>query len=179
MSNHVTEPRPPKSLELHLARAKVLVVDDQAHMRKLIGTMLKGAGIRFIQEAGNGVEALQRLAEAIPDVVLLDWDMPTMDGLEFLRKVRSSEENIADIPIIMLTAHGERWRVIEAARLGVHEYLVKPVSIKSLVERIGAVLLNPRAMRKVGQLRQAAGSADRQTNPPSTVEETSQAKLYV
>ena len=138
-----------KPLESRLAASRILVVDDQAHMRKLIGTMLKGHGVRFIQEASNGLEALKCLGQETPDVVLLDWDMPSMDGLEFIRKVRASKHGIADIPIIMLTGHGERWRVIEAARLGVHEYLVKPISIKSLLERIGAVLLNPQEIRKV------------------------------
>ena len=172
----------PKSLEPQLAAAKVLVVDDQAHMRKLICTMLKGAGIHFIQEAENGLEALNCLAEARPDVVLLDWEMPMIDGLEFIRLVRSSEQNIADIPIIMLTAHGERSRVIEAARLGVHEYLVKPVSPKSLAERITAVLLNPRAMRKV-EGRLTPGKAVENTEPPQTnvtsTKEQSDGTLYI
>ena len=73
--------------------------------------------------------------------------MPVLDGMQFVRMVRSPGDfPVPDVPIIMLTGHGDRWRVIEAARVGVHEYLLKPVSTKALLDRIVTVLDNPRPM---------------------------------
>ena len=70
-----------------------------------------------------------------------------MDGLQFIRVVRSPDSfPVPDVPIILLTGHADRWRVIEAARFGVHEYLLKPVSTKARLERIAAVLVRPRKM---------------------------------
>jgi two-component system chemotaxis response regulator CheY len=84
-------------------------------------------------------------------VVILDWQMAGMDGPEFVRRVRSPDKfPFPNLPIIMLTGHGEHSRVIEAMRLGVHEFLLKPVSAKALYERLASVLLNPRPMVKRG-----------------------------
>jgi DNA-binding response OmpR family regulator len=92
----------------------------------------------------NGLAAVRALD---PDVVLLDWQMPGMNGPDFVRLVRSPGAfPYPNVPIIMLTGHGERSRVIEAMRLGVHEFLVKPVSGKALHERLLSVLVHPRPM---------------------------------
>ena len=80
-----------------------------------------------------------------PDLVIVDWEMPLIDGAEFVRIVRSPGEfPVPDMPIIMLSGHGDRWRVVEAARIGVHEYLLKPVSTKALHDRIVAIIGRPR-----------------------------------
>jgi DNA-binding response OmpR family regulator len=80
-------------------------------------------------------------------VVILDWEMPGLNGAGFVRMVRSPETfPLPDIPIIMLTGHGERARVVEAVCLGVNEFLLKPVSTKALRDRLAAVLANPRRM---------------------------------
>jgi DNA-binding response OmpR family regulator len=82
-----------------------------------------------------------------PDIVLLDWEMPGIDGAEFVRRVRSSESfSRPNVPIVMLTGHGERSRVLEAVRLGVHGFLLKPVSSGTLQARILSVLAEPRKM---------------------------------
>jgi DNA-binding response OmpR family regulator len=84
-------------------------------------------------------------------VVILDWHLPLLNGAEFVRIVRSPGVfPMADIPIIVLTSHGERWRVIEAARLGVHEYLRKPVSAQALLDRLTLILAKPRPIVQRG-----------------------------
>gem|GEM_PF-1987654 len=77
--------------------------------------------------------------------MIVDWEMPLIDGAQFVRMVRSPLDFPApDVPIIMLSGHGDRWRVVEAARVGAHEYLLKPVSAKALLERIVTILSVPR-----------------------------------
>lgn len=124
---------------------KVLIVDDDPYMRKVVRTMLLSIGVKNIIEASDGVSGLEAIRECAPDVVLLDWEMPMLDGPAFVSMVRTPGEfPVPDVPIIMLTGHGDRWRVVEAARVGVHEYLLKPVSTKALYDRIAAVLVTPR-----------------------------------
>ncbi len=130
---------------------KVLVIDDEHYTRKVIRTLLMTIGVRSIQEAGNGYAGLDAIRVFAPDLVLVDWEMPELDGAGFVRAVRSPDTfPHPDIPIIMLTAHGERSRVIEAARLGIHEYLLKPVSSQALQARIVSVLAHPRPMVRRG-----------------------------
>jgi two-component system chemotaxis response regulator CheY len=137
----------PKHLEARLPAIKVLIVDDDHYMRKVVRTMLTALGVRHIHEANNGAAGLLAIKNINPDIVFVDWEMPNIDGLQFIRLVRSPATfPIPDVPIILLTGHGDRWRVIEAARLGVHEYLLKPVSTKALLDRIAAVLVKPRKM---------------------------------
>ena len=86
-----------------------------------------------------------------PDVVMLDWEMPLLNGAELVRIVRSPGVfPMPDIPIIMLTAHGERWRIVEAVKLGVNEFLCKPVSAKALLDRLVSILLKPRESVQFG-----------------------------
>jgi len=130
---------------------KVLVIDDEHYTRKVIRTLLMTIGVRNIQEAANGYAGLDAIRTFAPDIVLVDWSMPELDGPGFVRAVRSPETfPHPDVPIIMLTAHGERSRVIEAARLGVNEYLLKPVSSQALQARIVSVLAHPRKMVRRG-----------------------------
>ena len=139
------QPNIPKHLEARLAAIKVLVVDDDHHMRKVVRTMLNTIGVKHVHEAGDGATGLDAVRQFTPDIVFVDWEMPMIDGMQFIRMVRSPGSfPVPDVPIIMLTGHADRWRVLEAARIGVHEYLLKPVSTKSLLERITAVLLKPR-----------------------------------
>jgi CheY-like chemotaxis protein len=130
---------------------KVLVVDDEHFSRKVIRTLLMAVGVELIQEASDGAHGLEAIQIHKPDVVLLDWEMPGVDGAEFMRKVRSPATfPIPDVPVIMLTGHGERSRVLEAVNLGVHEFLLKPVSSKALLTRILGVLTMPRPMVRRG-----------------------------
>ena len=137
----------PKHLEERLPTVKVLIVDDDHYMRKVVRTMLTALGVRHIHECSEGAAGLKAIGALNPDIVIVDWEMPMIDGLQFIRTVRSPGNfPVPDVPIILLTGHADRWRVVEAARYGVHEYLLKPVSTKALLDRIAAVLLNPRKM---------------------------------
>jgi two-component system chemotaxis response regulator CheY len=134
-------------LSVRFANAKVLVVDDESYMRKVVRTLLMSIGVRKIYEAANGVAGLELIRTMSPDVVIVDWQMPGLDGRDFVRTVRSPETfPYPDIPIIMLTGHSERSRVLEAIESGVHEFLLKPVSSKALADRLQAVLHNPRKL---------------------------------
>jgi CheY-like chemotaxis protein len=134
-----------------IAMTKVLVIDDEPYMRKVIRSLLLASGLKQIHEAPNGRQGLDAICGIVPDVVFLDWEMPDMNGTEFMRKVRSPETfPHPNVPVIMLTGHVERERVMEAIKHGVHEYLCKPVSAKSLLERIVAVRVKPRPMVRIG-----------------------------
>jgi two-component system chemotaxis response regulator CheY len=139
------EQTPARSLQKTIEAMKVLVVDDEQHMRKVVRTMLLAIGVRTVYEADDGQAGLEAICRHKPDMVVVDWEMPGMDGSTFVRMVRSPKEfPFPDVPIIMLSGHGDRWRVVEAAKLGAHEYLLKPVSTKALYERIAAILTVPR-----------------------------------
>jgi two-component system, chemotaxis family, chemotaxis protein CheY len=144
-------PNDSKTLAERFAAAKVLVVDDESNMRKVVRTMLMSIGVPNVYEAADGPVGLEIICTSRPDVVILDWEMPGLDGPAFVRMVRSPETfPYPRVPIIMLTGHGERSRVIEAVKVGVNEFLVKPVSSKALQDRLIAVLVNPRPLVKTG-----------------------------
>jgi two-component system, chemotaxis family, chemotaxis protein CheY len=134
-----------------LGARKILVIDDEHYTRKVIKTLLITMGVRNIQEAPDGYAGLEIIPTFAPHIVLCDWEMPGMDGPSFVRAVRSPETfPYPDVPIIMLTAHGERSRVVEASRLGIHEYLLKPVSSQALQARLLSVITHPRKMVRRG-----------------------------
>jgi two-component system, chemotaxis family, chemotaxis protein CheY len=134
-----------------LAALKVLVVDDEHTMRKVTRSLLQALGVKTIHEASNGRTGLDAICTHAPDIVILDWRMPILDGADFVREVRSPDTfPLPHVPIIMVTGFGERSRVMEAVRLGVNEFLVKPVSSKALLARIVSVLSNPRRMVRKG-----------------------------
>ncbi|MFN3659024.1 MAG: response regulator transcription factor [Pseudolabrys sp.] len=136
---------------VRFAHTKVLLVDDEAYMRKVVRTMLISIGVRTIYEAADGPAGLDLIRSVAPDVVILDWEMPGLDGSGFVRMVRSPQTfPYPAVPIIMLTGHGERSRVIEAIQIGVNEFLLKPVSSKALQDRLISVLINPRPVVKAG-----------------------------
>jgi two-component system chemotaxis response regulator CheY len=137
----------PDEIKRRLRSLRVLVVDDNAFMRKIIRDLLAGVGIRHTVEAADGVAGLEAIGRTMPDLVILDWEMPFINGFEFVRIVRAPGVfPYADIPIIMLSGHGERGRVLEAARLGINEFLRKPVSAQTLLHHIVAVVMKPRRM---------------------------------
>ena len=142
--------------EAVIRSAKILVVDDEFSMRKVIRTLLLSMDVTDVHDAGDGESGLADICALDPDVVILDWQMAGMNGPEFVRRVRSPDTfPIPNVPIIMLTGHGEHARVVEAMRLGVHEFLVKPVSGKALHERLASVLSRPRPMAKPYRTRAA------------------------
>jgi two-component system, chemotaxis family, chemotaxis protein CheY len=134
-----------KLLQAQIAALNVLVVDDDHHMRKVVRIMLHAIGVRAVFEAVDGATALEMVRKNRPNLVIVDWQMPKMDGAQFVRLVRSPGSfPEPDVPIIMLSGHGDRWRVVEAARIGAHEYLLKPISIQALQDRIVAIISKPR-----------------------------------
>jgi two-component system chemotaxis response regulator CheY len=149
-----------------LGETKILIVDDDHSTRKVIHTLLLAIGCTKIYEAGDGAMGLEMVRAVAPDLVLVDWEMPGVDGPEFVRLVRSPAASpLPSVPVIMLTGHGERWRVAEAVRLGVHEFLLKPVSSDALRERILSVLAKTRGTDKSGDL-YALGLRRSSTNKP-------------
>jgi two-component system chemotaxis response regulator CheY len=143
--------RSKKQIEAIIQTLCVLVVDDNQYMRKVVRTLLVNCGVKDIYEASDGIAALDSIRMVAPNVVILDWEMPLLSGPELVRIVRSPGVfPIPDVPIIMLTGHGERWRVVEAVKLGVNEYLTKPVSAKSLYDRLVAITLLPRPNVQLG-----------------------------
>ena len=140
-----------KQIENIIQSVCVLVVDDNQYMRKMIRNLLVNCGIKDIYEAADGIAALDSIRTMAPDVVILDWEMPLLSGPELVRIVRSPGVfPMPDIPIIMLTGHCERWRVVEAVRLGVNEYLTKPVSAKALYDRLVSITMQPRPVVQLG-----------------------------
>ena len=134
-----------RMLQPRIEALKVLVIDDDHYLRKVVRTMLNAIGVKTVFEAPDGASGLEALRVNNPDLVIVDWEMPMIDGAQFVRMVRSPGEfPVPDIPIIMLSGHGDRWRVVEAARIGAHEYLLKPVSTKALRDRIIAIIGRPR-----------------------------------
>jgi YesN/AraC family two-component response regulator len=154
------------------AMTKVLVVDDEHYMRKVVRTLLMSIGVRTVYEAADAVSGLDLIRTMSPHIVIVDWEMPGLDGRGFVRMVRSPETfPYPDIPIIMLTGHSERSRVIEAMQSGVHEFLLKPVSSKALADRLTAVLNNPRKLVRKGDYYGPEPRTPRAERTPANVDD--------
>ena len=126
-------------------RLKILVVDDNVHMRKLVTTILQAFGVIQIFEADSGDRGWAILREANPDVVVLDWVMEGMSGLELAEKIRSDPGSPNPfMPLIMLTGHTSLDHVRQARDAGVNEFIAKPVSVKTMMSRLVAVIEHPR-----------------------------------
>ncbi len=157
-----------KHVEVLIQQLRVLVVDDNPFMRNLVRNMLANLGVKKINEAGDGLAALDMIRSLKPDIVILDWEMPLLNGPELVRIVRSPGAfPTPDIPIIILTAHGERSRILEAAKLGVNEFLCKPVSAKALFDRLISIMLKPRQSVRLGAY---YGPAPRRAPQPADVD---------
>ena len=130
-----------------LSSLRVLVVEDNSFTRKVNRGLLAHLGVKTIYEAVDGISGLDAIRKYAPDLVIVDWDLPLVTGAELVRMVRSPHTfPLPNIPIIVLTCHGERWRVVEAQRCGAHEFLVKPASAQAVLDRIVSIFMNPRPM---------------------------------
>lgn len=120
---------------------KILVVDDSSTMRRIIGNVIMQLGFNKedYDEAEDGVKAWKMLNEGQYDVILTDWNMPNMNGLELVKKIRAEGSHIKT-PIIMITTEGGRGEVIAALRAGVNNYIVKPFPAETLKEKLDSVL---------------------------------------
>jgi len=126
-------------------KLRFLVIDDNIHMRRIVRALLHGFGARDVYEAEDGATGLEAFTQHLPDILLVDWEMPIFDGLELTQMIRQPGTNANPYaPIIMLTGHSERKRVMAARDAGVTEFMVKPVSAKALYQRILNVVANPR-----------------------------------
>jgi len=135
-----------------LSDLRILVIDDSKNMRAIILEALRALGIRETKEADDGAEGLKMLHQFTFDLVLCDWNMQPIDGIEFTRMVRkASDLSNPFLPIIMLTGHTEYSRVIEARDAGIHEFMAKPISPKSMYRRIVSVIRNNRDFVKTSQ----------------------------
>ena len=138
-------------IEKLLQGLNILIVDGNLYMRRITRTMLTNLGAKSVIEAADGLAALEQIRNCDPDVMLLDWDMPLLNGMEVMRIVRSPGVfPRPNLPIIMLTTRAERSSVMQAMREGVHEFLVKPTSAKALRDRLTSIAVKPRPMIKIG-----------------------------
>ena len=122
--------------------ASLLVVDDDPFIARLLEIELEAAGFE-VRTAGNGVDALERVHERLPDLVLADVMMPIMDGFELTRRLRSDQRTLR-VKVILLTALGFRAGRTRGMDVGADEYVVKPFEVPELIERIRELLGSPR-----------------------------------
>jgi len=127
-----------------LAALDLLVVDDNAQMRTIIGTVLAAAGVRKLHYASDGRRGLEVIKQTAIDVTFVDYEMPVMNGLDFLSAVRGLTTSDRYMPMIMLTGHSDLKRILAARDRGVNEFLGKPVTANSILTRLETVILHPR-----------------------------------
>ncbi len=114
---------------------KILIVDDFSTMRRIIKNLLRDLGFNDTTEADDGQTALPLLKSGKFDFLVTDWNMPGMDGLTLLKTVRA-DENLKDMPVLMVTAEAKREQIVVAAQAGVNGYIVKPFTAVTLKEKI-------------------------------------------
>ncbi|OTA17365.1 chemotaxis regulatory protein CheY [Xenorhabdus vietnamensis] len=117
---------------------RFLVVDDFSTMRRIVRNLLKELGFNNVDEAQDGAEALTRLRTSEFDFVISDWNMPNIDGLELLKTIRS-EEKLAALPVLMVTAEAKKENIIAAAQAGASGYVVKPFTAAILEEKLNKI----------------------------------------
>jgi two-component system, chemotaxis family, chemotaxis protein CheY len=136
----------------YLENVKFLIVDDNTFMRSIVKHVLGSLEARHFREATDGAEALKVLQSFTPDIAIIDWEMEPLNGLELAQMIRTASDSVNPyMPIIMLSGHSEMSRVIEARDAGVNEFVVKPISVKSLYSRIDSLIHRPRDFVKTGQ----------------------------
>jgi two-component system chemotaxis response regulator CheY len=118
---------------------RFLVVDDSSTMRRIIINTLNRLGHRDVVEASNGREGIERIVDQAVDIVITDWNMPEMNGIEFVRSLRATEGTKA-LPVLMVTTNAAKDDIVEALRAGVTNYVVKPFTPDTIREKIDAVL---------------------------------------
>lgn len=116
--------------------AKIMIVDDSRILRKILTTTLTGAGHEVIADAGNGKEALLLLEKVTPDIITLDITMPVMDGLEALSLIK---EKYPDVKVVMLSAAGQKNKVMEALKNGACNFLQKPFEPEDVINVINKI----------------------------------------
>lgn len=118
----------------------VLVVDDYKTMIRIITNLLRQLGFNNVDDATDGRQALEKLSSKQYGMVISDWNMEPMTGLDLVKTIRSSNDNHAKIPFIMVTAEGKPENVLAAREAGVNNYIIKPFNAETLKSKIAAVL---------------------------------------
>ena len=118
---------------------KVLIVDDFATMRRILKNILKQLGFKNLVEADDGTSAWEILQGQTIDLIISDWNMPKMTGLELLKKVRASDQ-YKRTPFLMVTAEAQKQNVIEAVQAGVSNYVVKPFTAEAISDKLEKIL---------------------------------------
>lgn len=116
----------------------ILVVDDASTMRRIVRGLLRELSLKNIREAENGSDALEELKRKKADLVISDWNMPQMTGIELLRAIRS-DGALKDVPVLMVTAEAKKENILEAVQAGVNNYIVKPFSAETLQEKLNKI----------------------------------------
>jgi two-component system chemotaxis response regulator CheY len=116
---------------------KVLIVDDSTTIRKIQRSVLQKLGYSQVLEAADGQQALALFQREVPDLMLVGWNMPNMDGITLVKRIRQSDKAV---PIIMCTAESDKVNVIEALKAGVNNYIVKPFTVEALTEKVRQTL---------------------------------------
>lgn len=147
---------------------KILIVDRNRNMRRILKQLLRAFNVRDVKEAEDGADAFKVMRTFVPDIILTEMSMAPMDGLEFVRMLRTATDSpvVPWTPIIMITSHTEGGDVAAARDAGVHEFLAKPISAITLYKRIVAVLGEPRAFIKC----KSYVGPDRHRRPDDTYE---------
>lgn len=114
---------------------KILIVDDFATMRRIMKNILKQIGFSNIIEADDGTTAYEELKKTSVDLIISDWNMPKMTGLDLLKKVRETD-GLKDVPFLMVTAEAQKQNVIDAVQAGVTNYVVKPFTAEAISEKL-------------------------------------------
>jgi two-component system, chemotaxis family, chemotaxis protein CheY len=132
---------------------RFLVVDDNALTRRVVRALLHSFGAPEVYEADDGAAGLEAVIHFMPDIVITDWVMPNLDGLELTRLIQQSGAN-ADpyVPIIMLSSYSEPARITKALDAGVTQFLTKPISVQGLYDAIVTVVANPIAFHRDREL---------------------------
>jgi two-component system chemotaxis response regulator CheY len=126
---------------------KILLVDDSRTIRNIQKSVLMQLGHKDIIEAADGLEALEQYKKESPDLIFIDWNMPNMDGVTLVRKIREIDKST---PLIMCTTQAEKSQVLEAIKAGVNNYVVKPFMTESLAEKITQTMEKAKATAAAG-----------------------------
>ena len=138
--------------DIDLRELRVLVIDDSRSMRTIIKSILLQLGFKYVHEAGDAATAFKDMQNFPCDLILVDWYMEPLDGLDFIRLVRTAKDSRDPfVPIIMLSGFTEMRRVEEARDAGVNEFLAKPVSVELLGNRIKSIFNHPRKFVRTRQ----------------------------
>ena len=117
---------------------RILIVDDFSTMRRIIRNILKQLGFENVEEAENGADAYEKLDGDKYDFVITDWNMPVMDGIGLLKKIRT-DPAMKTLPVLMVTAEAEKDKVVAAIQAGVNNYIVKPFTAEVLQEKMDKI----------------------------------------